>query len=813
MTKELTPEQLRSACDPASLGCTSSQDVKSLERIIGQDRAARSLEFGLGIGTPGFNIYVAGSPGTGRTTTVRRFLEDRAKGAETPQDWCYVNNFKDPYRPKALALPAGRARELHSDVAHLIQAIEEDIHDAFESEEYSTKKESTVKQFEQQRDALIQGMNEKAAEAGFILQASPIGLVTIPVRDGKPMPQEAFEALSPEEKKQINEASEKLQGEINSIIRQTKRLQRQAQEAVEALDREVVAYTTKHPIAELTEKYSEIQAVLEYLAAIQDDILDNPSRFREDEPDEQVPQLLRMSGQAADPGRKYEVNVLIDNGELEGAPVVMEQNPTYGNLFGRIEQEAQFGALRTDYTLIRSGSLHQANGGYLVMGVEELLRNPFAWEGLKRALANKEIKIEDISERLGLISTKSLQPEPIPLSIKVLLIGPANIFQVLRAYDDEFSELFKVKAEFDTQMERTEESVKDYAAFVCTICEEEHLRHLEAPALAKVVEYGSRLAEDQSKLSTRFRDIADILREASYYAEHEQADLVGAAHVSKAIDERHYRSGLIQQRISEMIERDVIKIESEGELVGEVNGLSVLELGDATFGRPSRITASVSLGRDGLVDIEREAQLGGPIHTKGVLIIAGFLAEKFAQDKPLALSARLVFEQSYSGVEGDSASSTELYAILSSLAGAPIKQSIAVTGSVNQKGEVQAIGGVNEKIEGYFEICRLKGLTGEQGVLIPQSNVDNLMLKEEVVEAVQAGQFHIWPVRTIDEGVEILTGVEAGTRSADGSFPEGTINYRVDQQLIEYAQSLRDFNRIEHTHPPGSGEAAVKPRS
>jgi lon-related putative ATP-dependent protease len=802
MSDELTPLQLRSTCDPSLLGCSSSQEMTILEKIIGQERAARSLNFGLGIDTRGFNIYVAGLPGTGRTTTVRRFLEDRARTAEIPSDWCYVNNFKDPSRPQALKLPPGRAKEMQSDISHLIDGIKQDIRSAFESEEYIAQRGQTVKQFENQRDEMIQEMNNQATQAGFLIQASPVGLVTVPLRDGKPIPEEEFEQLDPEEKDRISKESEKLQSEINSTIRQAKRFERQAQEAVEKLDREVVAYTIKHPIDELKEKYGQLSQVIEYLEALQEDILGNSSQFRADESEDETPPILRFTRPKVDPHRKYQVNILIDNGALEGAPVIIERNPTYSNLFGRIEQEAQFGALITDFTLIRSGSLHRANGGYLVMGIEDLLRNPFSWEGLKRALANEEISIEDISERIGLITTKSLQPEAIPLSVKVLLIGTAEIYHLLRAYDEDFSELFKVKAEFDTQMDRSDENVSNYASFVCTICEEENLLHLDVSALAKVVEYGSRLAEDQSKLSTRFRDIADILREASYYASQQGSELVKDDHINQAIEERIYRSNLIQERVAEMIERDIIKIESRGELVGQVNGLSVIDLGDLTFGRPSRITASVSLGREGLIDIEREAKMGGPIHTKGVMIIAGYLSEKFAQDKPLSLSARLVFEQSYAGVEGDSASSTELYAILSSLAGIPIKQSIAVTGSVNQKGEIQAIGGVNEKIEGYFEICKARGLSGDQGVMIPESNVENLMLKEEVVEAVRAGKFHVWPVGTIDEGIGILTGIEAGQKLDDGSFPEGSINDRVNHRLLEYAENLRDFARIEHTHPP-----------
>jgi len=483
----------------------------------------------------------------------------------------------------------------------------------------------------------------------------------------------------------------------------------------------------------------------------------------------------------------------VDNSDLRGAPVIMELNPTYQNLFGRIEKEAQFGVLTTDFTMIRGGSLHNANGGYVVLPAEEILRNLFSYDSLKRALMNERISIEEAGERLGFITTKGLRPGPIPLSVKVVLIGNPLLYQQLYALDMDFKELFKVKADFDISMDRTEENMRKYAAFVCTFCQKENLKHLDASGVAKIIEHGSRLAEDQEKLSTRFAEVADIIREASFYATQEGSSHVTASHVKKAIEEKVYRSNLIQEKIREMIERKVLLIDTEGEAVGQVNGLTVMSLGDFSFGAPSRVTASIGLGREGIIDIQREAKLGGPIHTKAVMILSGYLAEKYAQDKPLSLSTRLVFEQSYGMVEGDSASSTELYSILSALSGTPIKQAIAVTGSVNQKGEVQAIGGVNEKVEGFFEVCKAKGLTGEQGVLIPESNAQNLMLKEEVMEAVRAGKFHIYPVKTIDQGIEILTGAKAGARQPDGTFQEGTINYLVDKRLREMAERLKEF--------------------
>ncbi|HDN79541.1 MAG TPA: Lon protease family protein, partial [Chloroflexi bacterium] len=495
--------------------------------------------------------------------------------------------------------------------------------------------------------------------------------------------------------------------------------------------------------------------------------------------------------------RKYDVNVLVDNSHLTGAPVVIELNPTYVNLMGRIEKEAMFGTLITDFTLIKAGALHRANGGYLVIQVEDLLRNPYSWQGLKLALANGKIIIEEIGERLGFITTKTLQPEPIPLDVKVVLIGSPVLYHYLYNLDEEFKELFKVKADFDTRMDRNEENIKAYCAFICGICQKENLLPFENSGMAKIVEYGSRLAGDQDKLSTRFADIADIIREAHFWASREGATSVKAEHVQKALAEKVYRSNLVQERVREMIEKGTILIDTEGEVVGQVNGLSVVSLGDFTFGKPTRITATIGVGKEGIVDIERETKLGGPIHTKGVLILTGYLIQKYAQDKPLTLAARLVFEQSYEGVEGDSASAAEVFALLSALSGLPIKQGIAVTGSLDQKGRIQAIGGVNEKIEGFFEICKAKGLNGEQGVIIPRSNLRHLMLKEEVVEAVKEGKFHIYAIETVDEGIEILTGVKAGKRLEDGAFEKDSVNYLVDKRLRELSKEYREAEEEE----------------
>jgi len=805
MSQELSIERLRRVCESTQLGCATSQDFLALESIIGQERAVRSLKFGLDIKEKGFNIYVAGRPGTGRVTAIKHFLEEIAKKKPVPSDWCYVNNFRDNYRPNALRLPAGRAEGFRADIEKMVTSAAREIRSSFESEEYARHKEEVVQSFQQEKAKLIEAINEQARQAGFMLQPTPMGVLTIPVRKGKPLDEEEFLALNQEERAQIEETQHKLQAALEASMRQSRSVDKKAVEAVQKLDQEVALYALKPLVEEAKEKYHDLEEIPVYIDQIQANILENLSMFRA-EPDEQPRPGPTPQNPMQAMLKKYAVNVLVNNSDRSGAPVIIETNPTYNNLFGRVEQEFQFGAVVTDFTLVRGGSLHKANGGYLVLPAEELLRAPLAWESLKRALVQEQITIEEAGEKLGLISTKSLRPEPIPMQIKVVLIGRPDVFQLLFQYDEEFDELFKVKADFDTQMERSDEHMQEYAAFVCTVCEAENLKHFDSSALGKIIEYSSRLAEDQEKLSTHFGEIADVIREASFYATQEDQPYVTNTHVTKAIEERFYRSSLVQERIREMIERDIIKIDVDGEQVGQVNGLSVIGLGDITFGQPSRITVSLGLGREGLVDIEREAKLGGPIHTKGVMILSGYLLDKFAQDKPISLSARLVFEQNYSGVEGDSASSTELYAILSALSGVPIRQSIAVTGSVNQKGEVQAIGGVNEKIEGFFEVCKAKGFTGKQGVMVPESNVSNLMLKEAVLEAVKEGKFHIWSAKTIDEGIEILTGVSAGKRLPSGELEEGSVFDRVDKRLRELAEKFIKFNTPEGKEQGGKTE-------
>ncbi len=792
MIEELRVEQLRKVFDPTLMQCETTEMLTPLEEIIGQERAVKALKFGLEIKEQGFNIYVAGVSGTGRTTAVKDFLDELAKAKPVPSDWCYVNNFRNSYEPKAIQLPAGRGRVLQKDVKDVIDEVRRELPNAFESEDYAAKREETVRAVEEERRGLFAQLNRRAREEGFLLQSAAMGLLIIPLMEGRPMTNEEIMALTPQSREVIERRRETLRTELRSAMRQLRGLEKKANEELQKLNQEVALYTIGHLVAELTEKYKGYVEVTAYINEVRDDILESLGQFiQEPKTPPNLPFQVPWLQEA--PFRKYEVNVVVDNTDLSGAPVIMELNPTYQSLFGRIEKEAQFGVLTTDFTMIHGGSLHRANGGYLVLPVDDLLRNLFSYDSLKRALIDKRIRIEEAGERLGYITTKGLRPTPIPLDVKVVLIGHPLFYQQLYALDMDFKELFKVKADFDTTMNRSEENMRKYAAFVCTFCRKEKLRHLDASGVAKVLEYGSRLAADQEKLSTQFAQVADIIREANFYASQDDAKYITSSHVKTAVEERFYRSNLVQVKLQELIQRGILLIAIDGDAVGQVNGLSVMSLGDVSFGAPSRVTASIGLGREGIIDIQREARLGGPIHTKGVMILSGYLAEKYAQDAPLSLSARLVFEQSYGLVEGDSASSTELYALLSALSGVPIKQNIAVTGSVNQKGEVQAIGGVNEKVEGFFEVCKARGLNGEQGVLIPESNVQNLMLKEEVVEAVRSGQFHLYAVKTIDEGMAVLTGEAVGERRVEGGFAEGSVNDQVDKQLKAMAERLKEY--------------------
>lgn len=786
--EELAPEQLTKVYDLREIGLKSTEEAPSAAGIVGQERAITALEFGLTIQDEGYNIYVAGPPGIGKMTAVESFLKEMAQRKPVPPDWCYVNNFSNTYQPCAMQLPPGRGRELRDDLQALVQHVQQEIPKLFESEEYQARMEELNRSLNQQREAILQDLNRKAADAGFAIQSTPFGMAIVPLRESRPMSEEELNALAPSERRALQKKSAMLQRELKATLKQARQLEKESKSRLQAMDQQIVLYLVGGLVDDLQEKYHDLPEVVTFLERVQQDVLENIDDFKArpesaerppGQPDEHTLKRLKF--------RKYEVNVFVDNSGATGAPVVLELNPTYQNLFGRIEKESVYGVLSTDFTMIKPGSLHAANGGYLVLPAEDLLKNLYGWDGLKRALRNGEIQIEELGERLGFAAIKGLRPQPIPLNLKVILVGRPLIYYMLHSMDEDYQELFKVRADFDTKMDSTSQNVIDFVGFLATLCEKESLLHLNQGAIQALLQFASRLAADQEKLSTHFGAIADIVREANYWAVQAGAKEIGDEHVQKAKEQKIYRSSMIQDQLKEMIARRTLLVDVTGSAVGQVNGLSVITLGDYMFGKPSRITASVGPGRGGIVDIEREVQMGGPIHSKGVLILGGYLANRFAREKPLSLSARLVFEQSYEGVDGDSASSTELYAILSALAEVPVKQGIAVTGSVNQHGLVQAIGGVNQKIEAFFDVCKNLGLNGEQGVLIPQSNVKHLMLRQDVIEAVSRGDFHVWAVSTIDEGIELLTGLPAGALKDDGTFPEGSINARVQQRLSEYA--------------------------
>jgi lon-related putative ATP-dependent protease len=791
--KELKPKDLRQQCDPGLFKFKSTEEMKILEGVISQERAVRSLEFGLKMKSRGYNIYVAGLSGTGKATICKRYVEKLSEFRDVPDDWLYVNNFEDSDRPLSINLPPGQGCMFKMDMMELVESLKRDLPRAFESEDYLDRNRAVVDDYSNRRKGLITEVEEKAVEMGFQLKSTPAGIVTIPIIDGQPVKPEDLQSLREDLRKKIEDK----QGELNHIVRDTLReiglLDRKAKEEVEKLNKEVALFAVGHFIDELKDEYRDHPKLLGYLDKVQEDILVNLKAFLGDEGEAQV-QIpgLKMTEETTSLGR-YEVNVLVDNTYTKGAPVIFETNPTYVNLIGQIERKAQFGTFYTDFTLIKAGSMLRANGGYLIVNAEDVLRNPLSYEAIKRVLKNNEIKIEEVSEQFRLISAGGPKPESIPIDFKVVMIGSSHTFRLLYAYDDEFRKIFKVRADFADQMDRTDENAHGYATFISTLGHQEGLRHFTPEAVAEVVDFGSRLIEDGGKLSLRFGDIADIARESSYWAEQNADGLVKASDVRKAIKEKEYRSNLIEERISELIEEGTIMVDVDGEVVGQVNGLAVYDLGDFSFGKPSRITVQTYLGREGVVNIERKVELSGKTHDKGIMILSGYLGGKFANNKPLSLSASVCFEQSYEMIDGDSASSTELFAILSTIADAPIKQGFAVTGSVNQHGEIQPIGGVNRKIEGFYDVCKVKGLTGEQGVIIPRKNVKNLMLREEVVKAVKEGKFHIYAIEHVDEGIEILTGVEAGEMGPDGNYPEGTINARAVKRLNEMAEGLKSY--------------------
>lgn len=812
--RELLSTELCKHCDPAQFSFSTTAELEELTDIIGQERAVSAVKFGISIRREGYNLYVLGPHSTGKFSAVRQFLEQQAVGEPTPSDWCYVNNFDQPHRPRALQLPAGRGSTLVADMSAFVDELRTVIPAAFESEDYRNRLQSIDDHFKQQHETAFQNIQQLAKERSLALIRTPNGIAFAPLAEGKIISPEEFEKLPEAEQERIKKQIEEMQDEMDKAIYQARQLERAQREQIKTLNRDVAQTEVSHLMEDLRKKYADLPAVLEYLQTVEKDVVENVDDFRSTTEDDTTPLAgMPLPRSLRGPAflRRYQVNLLVDHSDNHGTPVIYEDHPTYPNLVGRIEHiVTQSGTLLTDFSLVKPGALHRANGGYLILDAHKILAQPFAWEQLKRALRAEKIEIESAGQMYGIINTVSLKPEAIPLDIKVIVIGDRMLYYLLSQYDPDFGELFKVAADFAADMERNTENNLLYARLIGTIARKEGLRHFDAPAVARVIERSARIVEDSERLSIRMQSVADLVREADYWAAEAGHDVVTREDVQKAVDMQIYRVSRIKERMQEQILRGTFLIDTDGAQVGQINGLSVINMGNYEFGRPTRITARVRLGRGNIIDIEREVKLGGPLHTKGVLILAGFLGARFIPDRPLSLSASLVFEQSYGEVDGDSASSAELYALLSALANVPVKQSLAVTGSVNQMGQVQAIGGVNEKIEGFFDVCAARGLTGEQGVLIPKSNKPHLMLRQDVVDAVAAGKFHIYAVETVDEGIEILTGVPAGERGDDGLFPENTINRQVEDRLISLAQQMKSFNRPAKDGDKGQGVKSKK---
>jgi predicted ATP-dependent protease len=801
--RELTPDAIYQACDISAFAFNTTAELPELSDIIGQARAVSSVEFGMGIYNDGYNIFAVGPAGTGKSSTIYEFLSRHAESRPAPDDWVYVHNFAKPYQPNAIRMPAGKAQEFRKDMEKLVEDLQAAITQAFEGEEYEKQKREIAQQVSEKQESKLSALSQKAESQSFTMVRTPAGLAFAPkTAEGETMSREIYEALPAEEQKRIDEGLESLNEELQQNMRLVRQDERAGRDALRELDREVTTFAAKHLVDEACEKWCDVPEMVEYLEAVLADVVENADEFKKSDDESPVmfmgiPVAPRQKGEGA--FRKYRINVLVDNSAVSGAPVVNESNPVLQNLVGRVEHQAQFGALFTDFNMIKPGALHKANGGFLVLEARDVLLKPYSWDALKRTLKTGEIRVEDIAQQMGFATTATLDPEPIPFKAKIVLIGEPFIYYLLYAQDPDFQELFKVKADFDTVVDRTPATELLYARFVSHVCRQRDLAPFSREAVGRVIEHCSRLVEDQRKMTTRFLDVVDLLTEATYWAQQggrgRMKRVVKREHVQKAIDERVYRSNRIEERVREMIADATVMVDTRGAVVGQINGLSVSSVGDYAFGRPSRITATHRLGEGEVVDIEREVEMGGPIHSKGVLILAGYLGAKYASDRPLSLMARLVFEQSYSGVEGDSASSAELYALLSSLSGVPIQQRFAVTGSVNQRGQIQAIGGVNEKIEGHFAVCQALGLRGDEGVLIPKANVRNLMLGDRVRDAVEKGRFHVFPISTIDEGISLLTGVPAGALTAKGVYPKGSINRLVVDRLAELAEKAREAGR------------------
>lgn len=790
MPSPLSPGQLYTRCEftPAF---DTTEALEDLTGMLGQGRAAEAVDFALAIRAEGYNLFVMGPAGTGKRTLVMDMLEKAAAASPVPADWVYVNNFAQPHKPKAISLPPGRGKALQADMRRLIEDLLAAIPSIFESDEYRNRLEEIEQEFSEREAYAFKALSEDAQREGIALLRTPSGFGLAPERNGEVLGPDEFERLPEEEKARIRRMIETLHERLHKILRQAPQWLREKRDRVRELNREFSRLAVEHQISELRDKYRDLPDVLDYLQAVELDLIDNADDFRK--PQEGTSQILGLPVNVAPSFRRYQVNLLVDHSASRGAPIVAPDHPSHATLVGRVEHMEHLGALVTDFLLIKPGALHQATGGYLVLDAHRLLMQPYAWEGLKRALRSRHIRTDSVAQMLSLTSTISLEPEPIPLDVKVVLLGERLLYYLLCEYDPDFRELFKVVADFEDDLPRTGDMPLRYAQLIATLARKEKLLPFDQSACARLVEQAAREAGDAERLSTHIQGLLDLMREADFLTRQAGETAVSRARVQAVIDARDRRTGRLRARLQDAILRGTVHIDTSGQVVGQVNGLSVIELGDSRFAHPTRITANVRLGDGEVIDIQREVDLGGAIHSKGVLILSSFLATRYASNLPLSLSATLTFEQTYGEVEGDSASMAELCALLSALAGLPIRQSLAVTGSVDQHGRMQAIGGVNEKIEGFFDICQARGLTGEQGVLIPQSNVKHLMLRRDVVEACADGRFHVWPVADVDEAIELLTGTPAGAPDEQGVVPEGSVNYRVAARLIEFSSLRQAF--------------------
>lgn len=795
--KELSYKECSYICDPSQFDFVTTKEVPPLKGFIGQERVIKAMTFGLQMEMKGYNIYLAGANGTGKTSYAKQAVEFFAKTKPSPKDWCYVYNFTDPSKPKALSFEKGGGKKFKQDMEELITQLVESVTEYFSSNEYENIKVAFLKKYKEQKDVLIKEIYVLADKYGFEVKNTKSGIYLTPIHDGTLITEKEFESLEESVRDEINERTNLIEKEAYDILKQLKVIEKEASAELDQLENRVGKSAITKPFKKLKRKYKDNEKVLSYLEEVLEEVIDDLDLFYESPTEtggvESLAAAVKNSTEAA--FFKYQVNLIVDHSKTVGAPVILDYHPTYYKLVGSLEYEQDNGKVITDFMKIKPGLLHLANGGYIILQVADVLSNIQSWEVLKRVLKTNEIYIESIREQLGVVELASLQPEPIPIDIKIILVGSENLYHLLYEYDEDFKKLFKIKCDFETRMRRTDEAISQLIGYIYCFCEKQKLPHFTKEAVCKVMEYNTRLAENQEYLTCQFNDLIEILGESGTWAKLYQKEFVEAEDILRAINEKEQRVNRYEERLQELMNDNILLMDTQSAIVGQINGLSVIDYGDYSFGKPSRITASVSMGRSGIINIEKESNLSGKIHDKGVLVLAGYIGEKYAQNTPFAVSIQLCFEQLYSGVDGDSASSAELYAILSNLADLPIKQSIAVTGSLNQKGEIQPVGGINQKIEGFFKLCKQRGLTGEQGVIIPKQNTNELVLKEEVVEAVKAGLFHIFPISYIDEGIEILMGVPAGKRNKNGSYSKGSIHDKVMTKLHKYAMNAVSFGK------------------